>query len=1468
MKWFYVGVVSLAVFLCAAIFPPLVKAYVSTTRSEALAYCESGIAWEEENKNADWVFYGSCKDGPYTQPYPDYLGCYTLWGHYDIPDEGVYGTDAAITTACYGIDDDPAGKNLGSAGGCDGGEGGCTAGGASSGAPTAGDPINTATGNKYVEETDFGDIDWLTFRRFYNSDPSASSSSMGLRWSHSFNRRLDRATLWNGSFTVTVYRPNGLRELFHKTGSSAWTTSPDNPDTLTEIDDAAGNVTGYSLWLAALRHTETYTVDGRLLTIQDDTGQTATLSYSDSTTPYAIAPQPNLLLSVTAPNGRSLTFTYDNSSKVHQMTVPDGHVFTYAYDSTGNLISVTYPDQNKRQYLYGEQAFTGGANLLHAMTGLVDENGSRLETTYYDSSARSTSTESAGGADKVSVAYNADGTSDVTFSLGAVSHQSYAKVQGLVRIAALDKPCGSCGQSFASRTYDANARPSGYTDFNGNISQVTYDANGLLTQQVEASGTTDQRLTKTTWNVPLRKPLVRTVKDSSGKVVSQKGWAYNANGQTTASCLIDPGQASSYVCSATGTPPPGVRRTVNTYCSSVDAVACPLVGLLLASDGPRSDVSDIVNYAWYMTTDESGCASIGGVCHRQGDLKSVTDANGLVTTYVSYDKAGRVTRVRAPDGTLTDLSYTGRGWLNRRTTHSETDAITTLNYNADGTVHEVIDPDGVTTTYTYDAAHRLTDITDGDGNRQHYTLDASGNQTKREIYTSAGTLVTSVSKFFNNLGQLTSLTDGLGRTVFSAASTDSYDGNGNLVFSRDGLGYQNKRVFDGLDRLVSTIQNYQGTDPGTKNSQSVTSLDALDRVTGFSDPDGLNTSYDIDGLGNGKATDSPDTGLTARTFDVAGNVLTSTDALNNTRTMTYDASDRLLTVSFANPSSNIQYKYDEADAVTGCTGNHGAGHRTRVVEASGGITWCYDGRGNVLSKRQTIGADTRTTIYSWTPGNRLASVTTPNGTHVAYSRDNRGHTAKVTATPAGGVATTMASNVSYTAFGPIASLTLGDGQTVAYTYDLTGALTDIVSAAFTLHMKRDAMGNLIAIGDSAGVPTAKESYAYDPLYRLAAVNDPSGTAVEAYTYNKTGDRLSKTGAGVLTGTYGYASGTHHLTTVGTTSRTIDARGSTTSSVLASGAWTYVYDQRNRMTSVQKDGATVASYLLNALGQRVQKAIGASATRFDYDEANTLLSEATGSTTRDYIWMDNLPIGVVDRAGTASSIAFVHSDSLGSPRAVTNAAGNLLWQWPYPGNPFGEVTPVSAAGYVLNMRFPGQYFDAEIGLSYNVNRDYEPATGRYMQSDPMGLAAGVSTYAYVSNTPLIYSDSLGLCDEDRCDQLREKITRLRNELAKRYGDLQADTLGLPLTGPMSIGGHEQQFANKQTQLRRLLSEFEALGCKGGIPSDSWDWATKDAPSPSRGRGPAPKSDNIAPLTAAGVVAARVIFVIVNTASELL
>jgi len=1402
VKSIYVGMVALVILVIAIFSSSPAGAYVDKTRSEALAYCESGIVWEQENMPGDWVFHGSCKDQPYDGDYPDYLGCYALWGNFDIPDEGVYGEDYEILDSCYGIDDDPAGKNVGPAGGCDGGEGGCPAGPADAGAPTAGDPVNTATGNKYVEEPDYTDDPWLTFRRFYNSDPAASSSAIGVRWSHSFNRRLDRTLLFNGASTITVYRPTGLRELFHKNGTAGWTASSDNPDILTESVDTEGNTTGYALWIAAIRHTETYAADGRLLSIKDNTGQIATLTYSDSSTPRAVAPQSNLLLSVTAPSGRTLSFIYDESSRIHQITLPDGNVLTYDYDHPGNLSVVTYPDGHQRQYVYNEQSLTGGTNLPAVMTGMIDENGVRLETTSYDENGRATSTESAGGAGRIAIRYNADGSSDVTYPLGGVSHRGYTKVLGLMRIANLDKPCGECGLRYGSRTYDANGYPATVTDFLGRVSNRTYDANGLLTQQVDGQGSSDQRTIDTTWNAALRVPLLRTVKDASGALLRKEGWAYNASGQVTAQCLIDPIKAPSYTCAASGTAPAGVRRTVNTYCTTVSST-CPLLGLLLTVDGPRTDVTDTLTYAWYQQTDESGCGTLGGSCHHAGDLKTVTGGAGLVTTYVSYDKAGRLTRQKAPNGVLTDYTYTSRGWLATTTVRAQasgapsaSDATTTVGYNPDGTVHQVTDPDGVVTTYTYDAAHRLTDVTDGQGHRYHYTLDQAGNRLREDVLTAEGTVVKSTSRTFNTLGQLTAITDGLNRAVFSAAYTDSYDGNGNLVHSSDGLGIQRKQAFDGLDRLVSTLRNYQGADTSTANSQEVTSFDALDRVTGFSDPDELNTTYDFDALNNPTATHSPDTGLTARTFDIAGNVVTSTDATNNSRVLTYDANNRPVTATFADTTLNIQYKYDEADTTTGCTGSYGKGHLTRIIEGNGGITWCYDAFGRVVRKVQVLGTASRTTVYAWTRAGRLSSLTTPNGTAIAYTRDSIGNVTSISATPKNGTATAVVSNIVYKPFGPVASYELGSGQTVTYTYDLTGAVTDVVGGPLAQHLKRDALGNITVIGDTAGVATPTETYSYDSLYRLTGAKAPSGTSIEAYTYNKTGDRLTKAAPGVLTGTYTYATGTHHLTGVGTTTRVVDARGNTTSDVLASGAFSYGYNQRNRLTVVRKDGVTVGTYVVNALGQRIQKTASGVTTSFDYTEDSQLIGEATAATSRDYIWLGSIPIAVVDGTGTAATISYVVADGLGTPRAVVDATGATKWQWAYASNPFGERAPTSSNGYVLNLRYAGQYFDAESGLIHNGFRDYEAATGRYLQSDPAGLAGGTTTYGYVGGSPLLRIDRLGLQSfegppeenlPENIPEVNEELDRLDEEAREGFPPPGEATPPRPDTGEWGPNG---------------------------------------------------------------------------------
>lgn len=115
----------------------------------------------------------------------------------------------------------------------------------------------------------------------------------------------------------------------------------------------------------------------------------------------------------------------------------------------------------------------------------------------------------------------------------------------------------------------------------------------------------------------------------------------------------------------------------------------------------------------------------------------------------------------------------------------------------------------------------------------------------------------------------------------------------------------------------------------------------------------------------------------------------------------------------------------------------------------------------------------------------------------------------------------------------------------------------------------------------------------------------------------------------------------------------------------------------------------------------------------------------------------------------TSIYYIQGDHLGTPRVVTNGANQVVWRNQPLSEPFGlsaveEDPDGDSQSFVLNLRFAGQYYDKETGTHYNVQRDYDPVAGRYLQSDPIGLAGGANTYAYVESNPLLLVDPWGLC----------------------------------------------------------------------------------------------------------------------------
>jgi RHS repeat-associated protein len=162
---------------------------------------------------------------------------------------------------------------------------------------------------------------------------------------------------------------------------------------------------------------------------------------------------------------------------------------------------------------------------------------------------------------------------------------------------------------------------------------------------------------------------------------------------------------------------------------------------------------------------------------------------------------------------------------------------------------------------------------------------------------------------------------------------------------------------------------------------------------------------------------------------------------------------------------------------------------------------------------------------------------------------------------------------------------------------------------------------------------------------------------------------------------------------------------------------------------------LAEYTYNYAGQRVMKTRQGQTTIFHYALWRSLLSETVGTAFNDFIYLYYQPIA----KGTGTETHFVHTDHLATPRAMTDLSQTIVWN--LDARPFGDEQTVEG-DEALNIRFPGQYYDEETGLSYNDSRDYDSELGRYVESDPIGLAGGVNPYIYARGNPVVAFDRTG------------------------------------------------------------------------------------------------------------------------------
>ncbi|OAI59997.1 membrane protein [Ralstonia solanacearum] len=725
---------------------------------------------------------------------------------------------------------------------------------------------------------------------------------------------------------------------------------------------------------------------------------------------------------------------------------------------------------------------------------------------------------------------------------------------------------------------------------------------------------------------------------------------------------------------------------------------------------------------------------------RLGRLVSETDPLGRRTDF-SHDALGKLTGVRAPSGALTQFQYDSQRRLagvalptgdrvaleydkqHRLIARTEPDGtVKRYRYGEHGEVLRVVDgeretrldyddqlrlvatrlPSGAKLGTRFDALGRLLEETDPDGNATRYDHTPSPQNPR------------------GNVAQ-TTLADG-------TAHRTAYNSEGLPIERTDPLGRTTRTTYGPFDLVTATIDAAGHAtrfeyDHATRPTRIVNALgetweyryDAAGRLASETDWGGRTTHY-------------------AR--DAAGRLLTKTLPDGGTWQYRYDLADRLVAVDAGDVT--LAYRYDAAGRLTAATVHGDTTHVTRFR---------YDGNGRLIEEDQhghllrhlydALGQRTqrntphRATRYGYDALGALTQVGA-----LTIQRDGLGR-------ETGRQAGDFIAQRRYDAVGRL--LRQAAGPRAAF----DALQTDPVQALQQLtrqNYRYDAAGQLAQVETDAD----RFTYQHDARGQVTAVGSMRQPA-EHYTYNATQNIAAHGRQGPIDARHYLPGGLPER--VGHTRYRYDARGRTIEKTVEQPGfrpktWHYGWDGLNRLVKVHTPDKGIWVYRYDAFNRRVEKVNTGTgeSVRFVWD--GYALAERWGQkrdgTTGQVVTWHITPDFVALAQETDDGIYPVLTDQIGLPKAVFDEAGKKVWGAGY--TLWGGLTPTKGAAndapVDTTLRFPGQWGDDESGLSYNLNRYYDPEAGQYLSVDPLGVDGGLRTHGYVEN-PNGWQDPLGL-----------------------------------------------------------------------------------------------------------------------------